>query len=113
MLFRELVGREIIDRNGERLGFVRDLVFTSTGRVTHIIAMPRGIVSKLTIGQINVQFEDIAAIEDVIMLNKTENQILGRDVMRPKHEAEPAHHEIARPVITNTRPKRILLKKKK
>ncbi len=79
MLFKELDGKEIIDKHGERLGFVQDIVFTTKGRITHLIGMPKGIVSKMTMGQLNVQFEDIEAIEDVIMLNKSEAQLLGKE----------------------------------
>lgn len=100
MLFKELDGMEIIDKNGERIGFVQDIVFTTTGRITHLIAMPKGIISKMTMGQLNIQFEDIAAIEDVIMLNKTETQLIGKEeVKTPK----PKKVE---------KPQKVLLKKK-
>ena len=100
MLFKEIDGMEIIDKNGERVGFVQDIVFTTTGRITHVIAMPKGIISRLSMGQLNIQFEDIAAIEDVIMLNKSEAQLLGK---KPK-EKPPAPKE--------KKPAKVLLKKK-
>ena len=101
MLFKEIEGREIIDKNGERVGFVKDLVFTSRGQVTHIIATPKGIIHKLAKGQLNIQMEDVEAIEDVIMLNKTENQVLG---VKEKVAVVPKPPPL--------KPKKILLKKK-
>ena len=100
MLFKEIDGMEIIDKNGERVGFVKDLVFTTTGRITHIIAMPKGVLGRIARGQLNIQFEDVAAIEDVIMLNKSEAQLFGT---KPK-PVPPAPKEKA--------PAKVLLKKK-
>ena len=102
MLFKELDGMEIIDKNGERVGFVQDIVFTTTGRVTHLIGMPKGILSKMRMGQLNIQFEDIEAIDDVIMLNKTEAQLTGKDIVKER-KPEPKKE---------TKPIRTLLKKK-
>jgi len=99
MLFKEIDGMEIIDRNGERIGFVQDLVFTTTGRITHIIAMPKGIISRIAMGQLNIQFEDVAAIEDVIMLNKSEAQLFGK---KPEKPPEPKAEK----------PAKVLLKKR-
>ena len=99
MLFKEIDGMEIIDKNGERVGFVKDLVFTTTGRVTHIIAMPKGVLSRISMGQLNIQFEDVAAMEDVIMLNKSEAQLLGRKPEKP-------------PAPKKGIPAKVLLKKK-
>jgi len=107
MLFKELEGKEIIDVNGERIGFVKDIVFTTTGRVTHIIGMPKGVINKMKMGQLNIQFEDVASIEDVMMLNKSEDALLGR-TRAPEPEPTEAKAEKA-PI----RPKRLLLKKKK
>ena len=101
MLFKEIEGMEIIDKNGERVGFVHDIVFTTTGRITHLIGMPKGIISKMRMGQLNLQFEDVAAIEDVVMMNKTEAQLLG------KVEAEPTPKPKKK-----EKPRRVLLKKK-
>ena len=102
MLFKELDGMEIIDKNGERVGFVQDIVFTTTGRITHVIAMPKGILSKMKLGQLNIQFEDIAAIEDVLMLNKSEAQLAGKKEIKAE-EPKPEKEE---------KPLRTLLKKK-
>lgn len=100
MLFKELEGKEIIDKNGERLGFVRDIVFTTTGKITHLIAMPKGIITKMTIGQLNIQFEDVEAIDDIVMLNKTKAQLHGKEEVKQQ------------PKIETKQPKRVLLKKK-
>ncbi|MFC2174681.1 PRC-barrel domain-containing protein [archaeon] len=107
MLFKELEGKEIIDSHGERVGFVYDLVFTTKGRITHIIAMPKGMLTKMKLGQLNIQFEDVEAIEDVIMLNKSEDQLLGKEVA-----PSPAIGE-TKLVEPPARPRRLLLKRKK
>ncbi len=100
MLFKEIDGMEIIDKNGERVGFVQDIVFTTTGRITHIIAMPKGMISRIARGQLNIQFEDVAAMEDVIMLNKSEAQLFGK-------APEPAP-----PAPAAGKPAKVLLKRK-
>ena len=96
MLFKELDGMEIIDKNGEKVGFVQDIVFTTTGKITHLIGMPKGILTKMKMGQLNIQFEDIAAIEDVIMLNKSEAQLMGK----PVEEKKPEPKKEERPIRT-------------
>lgn len=106
MLFKELEGKEIIDCHGEKLGYLHDVVFTTKGRVTHLIAMPRGVLTKMKMGQLNIQFEDVEAIEDVIMLNKSEDEILGR-----KSAPAPAAEQAEAPSAP-VKKRRVLLKKK-
>jgi sporulation protein YlmC with PRC-barrel domain len=104
MLFKEVEGKEIVDKNGQRVGFVEDIVFTTTGKVTHIIGTPKGIFGKMTIGQLNIQFEDVAAIDKVLMLNKSHEQLLGGEERKREMPAPPKPPEHAG---------RVLLKKKK
>ncbi|MCK4328076.1 MAG: PRC-barrel domain-containing protein [Candidatus Diapherotrites archaeon] len=108
MLFKELEGKEIIDRHGERVGFLHDVVFTTKGRITHLIAMPKGVLTKMKMGQLNIQFEDVGAIEDVIMLNKSEDEILGRTSATAPAAKEPEREEAQAPA----KPRRVLLKRK-
>lgn len=74
---KELRGKEIIDKNGNTVGLVEDIELTDKGRVTRVIAMPKGIVSKLTREKMHIQIEDIETISKLVMLNKTEEEIKG------------------------------------
>ena len=83
MLFKEIEGMEIIDKNGERVGFVHDIVFTTTGRITHLIAMPKGIISKVTMGQLNLQFEMLTLLRKLQTLLRCRYFL--RQVLLPWH----------------------------
>ncbi|MCD6522725.1 MAG: PRC-barrel domain-containing protein [Candidatus Diapherotrites archaeon] len=74
MLAKDVIGKEIIDRDGNKIGVVDDIVFTGKGKVTHIIALPVGIIRALK-PNIHIQFEDIESIEDVVFLKKTEEEL--------------------------------------
>lgn len=69
MFFKELQGKEVIDSSGEKVGFIDDIVFNETGQVTHLIALPSGIINKMKGGTITIQFDDVSSIEDVVFLN--------------------------------------------
>lgn len=103
MLFKDIEGKEILDKNGQRIGYVQDFVFTTAGRITHIIGAPKGFLLKVTVGQLNIQFEDIAAIDKLVVLNKSKEQLLGKE--EPRREPPKEEKKEERP--------RILLKKKK
>ncbi|MBN3037172.1 MAG: PRC-barrel domain-containing protein [Candidatus Diapherotrites archaeon] len=75
MLLKELIGMEIIDKAGETVGLVEDFMIDEKGKVTHLIVLPKGIVSKMTRSKLNVEWSDINAIEDVVMLKKSEEQL--------------------------------------
>lgn len=77
MLAKEVIGKEIIDREGNKIGVVEDIVFTAKGRVTHIIALPIGILRAIK-PNINIQFEDVESIEDVVFLKKTKEELKER-----------------------------------
>jgi len=78
MRFREeLYGKEIIDKDGNTIGVVEDVELSKQGRVTHVIALPRGIVSRLTRQKLDIKFEDIQALSQVVILNKNEEELRG------------------------------------
>jgi sporulation protein YlmC with PRC-barrel domain len=78
MRFREqLYGKEIIDKEGNTIGVVEDLELSKTGKVTHIIALPKGIVSKLTRKKMDIKFDDIQALSHVVVLGKSEEEVKG------------------------------------
>ena len=78
MLFRkELQGKEIIDRDGNTIGLVEDIDLTDKGRVTRIVAIPKGIVSKITRNKLHIGIDDIETVSHLVMLNKSEEELRG------------------------------------
>ncbi|MCD4739735.1 PRC-barrel domain-containing protein [archaeon] len=74
---KELRGKEVIDREGNTIGLVEDLDISESGRVTRIIALPKGIVNKITRKRLNIGIEDVETVSHLIMLNKTEEELKG------------------------------------
>lgn len=100
MLFRkELQGKEIIDREGKTVGLIEDVDLTEKGRVTKIVALPKGIVNRITKRKLHIGIEDIEMVSHLVMLNKTEEELRG--IYRCKEcgqvfeteQGRKAHHE--------------------
>ena len=78
MMFKDILGREVIGKNGNRVGIVDDFVFTEKGKVTHLVVLPTGIVKALK-PKLNIQFGDIDSIQDVVFLGVTEDEAKGTE----------------------------------
>jgi sporulation protein YlmC with PRC-barrel domain len=78
MLFRkELQGKEIVDKEGKTVGLVDDLDLTERGRVTRLIATPKGIVNRITRNKLHIGIDDISMVSNLVLLNKTEDELKG------------------------------------
>lgn len=99
MLFRkELQGKEIVDKEGKTIGLVDDLDLTEKGRVTRLIATPKGIVNRITRNSIHIGIDDISMVSNLVLLNKTEEELKGVYKCREcgqvfeSQDAKKAHH---------------------
>lgn len=79
MLFKkELLGKEIIDRDGNTLGVVEDVDINKKGQVKKFIIVPKGVIRILTRERKEIRMEDIANISEVIVLKKATDEPVKR-----------------------------------
>ncbi len=71
MLFSEMKGKEVIDKDGERVGLVEDLDVDSKGKVKSIVVSPAGILGKVANLKISVPFKLVSSIGDVVYVEST------------------------------------------
>ncbi len=75
MLFSKFEGLEVIDKNGERVGLVKDVDFDSKGKIKFIIVIPAGILGKVVNLQIKVPFKLVTSIGDVVYVDATLDEL--------------------------------------
>lgn len=75
MFTEEVKGKEVIDKDGNAIGLVKDLMITRTGRVTHLVLTPAGLIEKVKGKEYLVEFQYVGAIEDVVILTETKEKI--------------------------------------
>lgn len=70
-MIKEMLGKDVLDKHGKKLGKLDDMVFDDKdGRITHIVTKGLPLMPSKTI-----QVEDIASFIDVIMLKKTKEEL--------------------------------------
>lgn len=78
MLFKkELEGKEIIDKDGNTIGLVEDVDISEKGRIKKVVALPTGIVSRITRKRMDIHIDDIETVSKFVLLNKTEDEVKG------------------------------------
>jgi len=78
MLFKkELEGREIIDRDGTTIGVVEDLELSRTGKIERIVVLPKGLISRMKKERVEINFEDVQAFSNVVLLKKSKEELRG------------------------------------
>ena len=78
MLFkRDLEGKEIIDKDGNTIGLIEDLDITEKGHVQRVVAIPTGIVNRITRKKMEIHIDDIETISKLVLLKKTEEELKG------------------------------------
>ncbi len=75
MLFSKLEGMEVIDKNGERVGLVKDIDFDTKGKIKFIITTPAGILGKVVNLEIKIPFKLVTSIGDVIYVDATLDEL--------------------------------------
>ncbi len=75
MFTEEIKGKEVIDKDGNAIGIVKDLMITRIGRVTHLVLTPAGLIEKIKGKEYLIEFQYVGAIEDVVMLTETNEEI--------------------------------------
>ncbi len=71
MLFSEIIGKEIIDKNGERVGILDDIDFDQKGKIKSLVAKPAGILGRVVNLKVKIPFKLVSSIGDVIYVNAT------------------------------------------
>ncbi|GEM_PF-4550997 len=71
MLFSEMEGVEIIDKNGDRIGLLSDIDFDEKGKVKFLIASPPGVLGKVINLRVKIPFKLVESMKDVIFVNTT------------------------------------------
>ncbi len=71
MLFSEMKGMEVIDKNGERIGLVEDIDFDPKGKIKFLITIPAGVLGKVVNLRVKVPFKLVSSIGDVIYVDAT------------------------------------------
>ncbi len=75
MLFSDIEGMEVIDKNGERVGIVKDLDFDNKGKIRFIVVIPAGILGKVVNLRIKVPYKLVTSIGDVIYVDTTVEEL--------------------------------------
>ncbi len=75
MLFSELEGKEIIDKNGDRIGLLSDVEFDEKGKVKFIIASPPGVLGKVVNLRLKIPIKLVDSFKDVIFVNTTIDEL--------------------------------------
>jgi sporulation protein YlmC with PRC-barrel domain len=74
MMVKALLGKEVLDRNGNVTGWVEDFVFDDKNRLTHVVVKPKSLVGPLK-PMMNVHVDDVGAFTSIVMLKKTKEEM--------------------------------------